>query len=230
MRSDCGFRSARTNAARSGQHSAESPESCTSSNAWQDSRDTAAAGSERCSLVDSDGAGREVGDWEDCNVAASTPNAASSSQRTQRSSRRFVLIEYVMLRGVNDTPDDAERSGLQDAAHVMSVSKCCSWCEQAMTSIRLCRLLQLLAGTEAKVNLIGFNSHAGTQFKPSITAAVLAFRSRLIVGGRVCTVRESRGDDEMAACGQLGDLAVGSTKLAPVHQPPPHLLEAMSVA
>ena len=92
------------------------------------------------------------------------------------------------------------------------------------------RLLQLLAGIEAKVNLIGFNSHAGTHFKPSTTAAVLAFRSRLIAGGRVCTVRESRGDDEMAACGQLGDIGVGSTKLAPVLQPPAHLLEAMSVA
>ena len=80
------------------------------------------------------------------------------------------------------------------------------------------------------MNLIGFNSHAGTNFKPSTTAAVAVFRSILIAGGRVCTVRESRGDDEMAACGQLGDVGPGSTKLAPLLQPPLHLLKAMSVA
>ena len=58
---------------------------------------------------------------------------------------------------------------------------------------------------------------------------MLAFRSIIIAGGRVCTVRESRGDDEMAACGQLGNVC-GSAKLAPVLAPPAHLKELMSVA
>mmetsp|Transcript_18048 Transcript_18048/g.45696 ORF Transcript_18048/g.45696 Transcript_18048/m.45696 type:complete len:488 (+) Transcript_18048:91-1554(+) len=89
--------------------------------------------------------------------------------------RRHVLIEYVMLRDVNDTEADATR------------------------------LLELLQGIEAKINLIIFNPHAGTLFKASTSEQVLAFRSVLIQGGRVCTVRDSRGDDEMAACGQLGD-------------------------
>ena len=98
--------------------------------------------------------------------------------------------------------------------------------------VRCCsrRLLELLSGIEAKVNLIAFNAHAGTLFKPSHEEAVLAFRSRLIAGGRVCTVRESRGDDEMAACGQLGDVGAGSVKLAPVLEPPPRLRELMTVA
>ena len=93
-----------------------------------------------------------------------------------------------------------------------------------------CRLLELLSGIEAKVNLIAFNAHVGTPFKPSTGPAMLAFRSQLIAGGRVCTVRESRGDDEMAACGQLGDLGSGLMKLAPVLEPPSHLLELMNAA
>ncbi len=87
----------------------------------------------------------------------------------------------------------------------------------------------MLDAIEAKVNLIAFNAHEGTQFRPSETAAVQSFRSIVIAGGRVCTVRESRGDDEMAACGQLGAVG-GSAKLAPVLSPPAHLRELMSVA
>lgn len=110
--------------------------------------------------------------------------------------RRHVLIEYVMLRDVNDTDEDARR------------------------------LLQLLAGIEAKVNLIVFNPHAGTMFKASTTEQVMSFRSILIQGGRVCTVRDSRGDDEMAACGQLGDPGKrGDSKpLPPILSPPPEFL------
>ncbi|GAX81183.1 hypothetical protein CEUSTIGMA_g8616.t1 [Chlamydomonas eustigma] len=91
---------------------------------------------------------------------------------------RIVLIEYIMLRGVNDTEEDAHR------------------------------LLNLLSKVRAKINLILFNPHAGTKFLPSETEVVSRFRSILIQGGRVCTVRDSRGDDEMAACGQLGDIGL----------------------
>ena len=79
------------------------------------------------------------------------------------------------------------------------------------------------------MNLIAFNAHEGTQFRPSETAVVLAFRSILIAGGRVCTVRESRGNDEMAACGQLGDVR-GSEKPAPMLKPPAHFQQRMSIA
>ena len=50
---------------------------------------------------------------------------------------------------------------------------------------------------------------------------MLAFRSVLIAAGRICTIRESRGDDEMAACGQLGELGEGhQTARAPVMRAP----------
>lgn len=83
-----------------------------------------------------------------------------------------------------------------------------------------CRLLKLLDGIAAKVNLIVFNPHEGTKFLPSEDETVLAFRSVLVKGGRVCTIRNSRGDDEMAACGQLGDVGL-SWKPAPTIEPPP---------
>ncbi|GBF92101.1 dual-specificity RNA methyltransferase [Raphidocelis subcapitata] len=91
--------------------------------------------------------------------------------------KRRVLIEYVMLDGVNDSDKDAER------------------------------LVRLLEPIEAKVNLIQFNAHEGTPFRRTPDARLLAFRSILIRGGRVCTIRDSRGDDQLAACGQLGDVS-----------------------
>jgi hypothetical protein len=71
-----------------------------------------------------------------------------------------------------------------------------------------------------QVNLIVFNPFAGTRFKPSSISQVLAFRSVLIQAGRICTIRDSRGDDEMAACGQLGNPAL-SSQAAPILPPPP---------
>eukprot|EP00892_Ulva_mutabilis_P001504 jgi/Ulvmu1/11354/UM075_0014.1 len=88
---------------------------------------------------------------------------------------RHVLIEYVMLKGVNDK------------------------CEHAR------ELLGLLEGIEAKINLIVFNPHEGTVYQASDTHTVEDFRHTLIQGGRVCTIRDSRGSSEMAACGQLGN-------------------------
>ena len=93
---------------------------------------------------------------------------------TSGSHGRHVLIEYVMLRGVNDAEEDAER------------------------------LAGLLAYVECKVNLIVFNTFEGAPFGPSNVEEVRAFRAILVKSGLVCTVRDSRGDDKMAACGQLG--------------------------
>ncbi len=85
-----------------------------------------------------------------------------------------VLIEYTMMDGVNDRVEDAEA------------------------------LLRVLRRVKAKINLIVFNPHDGTQYAASTDVSVGAFRDVLIKGGRVVTVRASRGDDEAAACGQLG--------------------------
>ncbi|KAK4535141.1 hypothetical protein CDCA_CDCA04G1166 [Cyanidium caldarium] len=85
-----------------------------------------------------------------------------------------VFIEYVLLHEVNDTLQDAQR------------------------------LLQLTAHVPCKINLIPFNAHVGTEFRPSPLERVEAFRAHLHRRGATVTVRRQRGDDKMAACGQLG--------------------------
>ncbi|CAL9775520.1 unnamed protein product [Musa acuminata subsp. burmannicoides] len=85
-----------------------------------------------------------------------------------------VLFEYVMLAGVNDSMEDAKR------------------------------LIELVRGIPCKINLISFNPHCGTQFKPTPEEKMIEFRNVLAKAGVVVFLRLSRGDDQMAACGQLG--------------------------
>jgi 23S rRNA (adenine2503-C2)-methyltransferase len=87
--------------------------------------------------------------------------------------RSRITFEYVMLSGVNDSPADARR------------------------------LVKLLAPLRAKVNLIFFNPFAGSDFNGSSRPAVEAFQAILHKGNLTATVRESRGRDIAAACGQL---------------------------
>ncbi|RVX10401.1 Dual-specificity RNA methyltransferase RlmN [Vitis vinifera] len=85
-----------------------------------------------------------------------------------------VLFEYVMLAGVNDSLEDARR------------------------------LIGLVQGIPCKVNLISFNPHCGSQFKPTSEEKIIEFRNILAEAGCIVFLRPSRGDDQMAACGQLG--------------------------
>ncbi|XP_011086555.1 uncharacterized protein LOC105168251 [Sesamum indicum] len=85
-----------------------------------------------------------------------------------------VLFEYVMLAGVNDSIEDAKR------------------------------LIELVQGIPCKINLISFNPHSGSQFKPTSEEKMIQFRNILAEAGCVIFLRLSRGDDQMAACGQLG--------------------------
>ena len=87
--------------------------------------------------------------------------------------RGRVTFEYVMLAGVNDSPADASR------------------------------LVKLLAPVRAKVNLICFNPFAGSGFQASSRSALQAFQAILHRGNLTATIRESRGRDIAAACGQL---------------------------
>ncbi len=87
--------------------------------------------------------------------------------------RRRITFEYVMLDGVNDSGADARR------------------------------LARMLAGLRAKVNLIIFNPFAGAPFQPSPRARVEGFQAILHQGNLTATIRESRGRDIAAACGQL---------------------------
>src|SRR5688572_5005646 len=92
--------------------------------------------------------------------------------------RQHVFFEYVMLDGVNDTPEEAQR------------------------------LVRLLRGIRAKVNLIPFNDWPGSTFRRPPLARILAFQSLLLEAGVTTTVRWSKGEDIGAACGQLKEPAV----------------------
>jgi len=94
-------------------------------------------------------------------------------RRLPLKSRRRITFEYVMLSGVNDSVDDARR------------------------------LVALLAPQRAKVNLIFFNPFADSILKRSPRSAVEAFQAILHRGNLTATIRESRGLDIAAACGQL---------------------------
>ena len=64
-------------------------------------------------------------------------------------------------------------------------------------------LIRLLHGIRSKVNLIPFNPFAGTAYQTSSPETIRAFRDRIIKGGIMATIRKTRGDDILAACGQL---------------------------
>jgi 23S rRNA (adenine2503-C2)-methyltransferase len=86
--------------------------------------------------------------------------------------REWLLFEYVLLGGFNDSPEDARR------------------------------VVRLLANIRAKVNLIPWNPGELPYERPN-RARVEAFQQVLIEKGVPCFIRDSRGQDVMAACGQL---------------------------
>jgi 23S rRNA (adenine2503-C2)-methyltransferase len=92
--------------------------------------------------------------------------------------RRRITFEYVLLRDVNDTEEDARR------------------------------LVKLLRGVRSKINLIPFNPFRGSEFKRPDDSAVRRFQKILLDGHYTAPVRESRGRDISAACGQLREHAV----------------------
>ncbi len=89
-----------------------------------------------------------------------------------RNSRR-ITFEYVMLRGVNDSPADARE------------------------------LTRLIRGIPAKINLIPFNPWPGAPFECSGDDAITAFAEIVNRAGYSSPVRTPRGRDILAACGQL---------------------------
>ena len=87
--------------------------------------------------------------------------------------RRRITFEYVLLAGVNDSVDDARR------------------------------LARLLRGIRSKVNLIPFNPFPGSGFTSASPVTVRHFQEQLLAAGVHATVRQGRGQDIQAACGQL---------------------------
>ncbi len=93
--------------------------------------------------------------------------------------RKRVMFEYLVIKDVNDQ---------------MSAAK---------------KLLSLLDGIKAKVNLIYFNPYGGTQFQRPEERDMLRFQEYLTSRGLHCTIRESKGLDISAACGQLREQEKG---------------------
>jgi 23S rRNA (adenine2503-C2)-methyltransferase len=89
------------------------------------------------------------------------------------SNARRITFEYVMLRGVNDSPAEARE------------------------------LVRLIRGIPAKVNLIPFNPWPGSPYLTSTRAAIDAFAAIVNEAGYASPVRRPRGRDILAACGQL---------------------------
>jgi len=96
-----------------------------------------------------------------------------AARRFPAKRRNRITFEYVLLSGVNDTPEDARR------------------------------LVRLLGDIRCKVNLIPLNEAAGINYRRPSDARVNAFAAILSKHGLTVSVRKSRGRDIRAACGQL---------------------------
>lgn len=91
--------------------------------------------------------------------------------------QRRLSVEYIMWRGVNDDPRHADA------------------------------LARLLRGMHCRVNLIRFHSIPGVDLTTASENTMIAFRDRLNAKGITATIRASRGEDIMAACGMLAGKA-----------------------
>ena len=87
--------------------------------------------------------------------------------------RKRVMFEYLVIKDLNDSVSDAKK------------------------------LVKLLHGIKAKVNLIYFNPHEGSEFGRPELSNMLKFQEYLRDHGVTCTIRQSKGLDISAACGQL---------------------------
>ena len=101
------------------------------------------------------------------------------------SNARRITFEYVMLKGVNDSPAEARE------------------------------LVRLLKGIPAKVNLIPFNPWPGAPYECSTDAAIAAFSDIVFAAGYSAPVRAPRGRDILAACGQLKSASLRTRRTAP---------------
>ena len=87
--------------------------------------------------------------------------------------RKKVLFEYLVMKDLNDSQASAKK------------------------------LVKLLAGIKAKVNLIYFNPYPNTPYKRPTKKSMEEFKEYLNKHGVTCTIRASKGLDISAACGQL---------------------------
>jgi 23S rRNA (adenine2503-C2)-methyltransferase len=91
--------------------------------------------------------------------------------------RRMITFEYILIDGVNDSDKDAET------------------------------LARLLSGIRAKINLIPLNPFPGLDMSPPPMSRILRFQQILIENHYTAILRKSKGQDILAACGQLSGLS-----------------------
>jgi 23S rRNA (adenine2503-C2)-methyltransferase len=90
-----------------------------------------------------------------------------------RRTKRRVTFEYILMEGVNDSPEDARR------------------------------LIAITRSVPSKVNLIAYNEYGGSPFKRPSVMTIEEFQRILIEGNVTAILRRSKGGDILAACGQL---------------------------
>lgn len=89
------------------------------------------------------------------------------------SHQRRLSFEYIMWKGINDDMESAKS------------------------------LVGLIKGLDCRVNLIRFHAISGVELKPATEERMIMFRNYLNSNGIISTIRASRGEDIMAACGML---------------------------
>ena len=94
---------------------------------------------------------------------------------------RRITFEYILIKGINDSVDDAER------------------------------LAKLLRPIRCKVNLIPFNTYEGCDFERPAEAVIQAFYDILFAKNYTVIIRRSKGQDISAACGQLKARSIGQS-------------------
>lgn len=107
------------------------------------------------------------------NKAHNIDSIIEAVKRYPIDTRKRVMFEYLVIKGKNDDLGSAKK------------------------------LVKLLHGIKAKVNLIYFNPYPGTEYKRPSCEDMHRFQEYLTKHGVLCTIRDSKGIDISAACGQL---------------------------
>jgi len=107
------------------------------------------------------------------NKAHNIQSIIDAVKRFPIDTRKRVMFEYLVIKGKNDDIGSAKK------------------------------LVKLLTDIKAKVNLIYFNPYPGTDYDRPSRADMVAFQEYLVNHGLLCTIRDSKGIDISAACGQL---------------------------
>ena len=113
------------------------------------------------------------------NKAHNIQSIIDAVKRFPIDTRKRVMFEYLVIKNKNDD--------------IVSAKK----------------LVKLLSDIKAKVNLIYFNPYPGTDYDRPSKADMVAFQEYLLKHGLLCTIRDSKGIDISAACGQLKEKTQG---------------------